>query len=246
MGAHIIKEFEMMRNIFVLAFTGVLLSSCAFFRPKGEDRTYFYLTGKDITSESTSEQVVNVIGRSMTMAGGNYEVQAYPITRSLLQVEARELARSRGLTEEQVEKVTLTHEQEFLAQKTCFNISFAVVNFEQTSELEDWKIHFIDAGQDEYPMLWRSEDLKRRSVRTKIQRQEGNLDRWLGHGIVCTDSPFPLEKGFGLKITPKYVQWPFPASQKLRWEFDYLEINDLGEEVEVKKLKQDYQPYRGW
>ncbi|PIP93380.1 MAG: hypothetical protein COW00_06650 [Bdellovibrio sp. CG12_big_fil_rev_8_21_14_0_65_39_13] len=236
----------MMRNIVLTALSGVLLSSCAFFSPKDEDRTYYYLTGKDITPETTSEQVVNVIGRSMTMAGGNYEVQAYPITRSLLEVQARELAKSRGLSEEQVKKVNLTHEQEFLAQKNCFNVSFAVVNFEQASQLEDWKIHFIDAGLDEYPMLWRDEDLKRRSVRTKLQRQEGNLDRWLGHGIVCTDSPFPLEKGFGLKITPKYVQWPFPASQKLLWEFDYVDTNEQGEEVLVKKVKQDYQPYRGW
>lgn len=246
MGAHIIKEFEMMRKIFVIALAGVLLSSCAFFRPKGEDRTYYYLTGKDINPETTSEQVVKVLGRGMTMAGGNYDVQIYPITRQLLEVEARELARSRGLTDEQIEKVNLTHEQEFLVQKNCFNVSFAVINFEQASELNDWKLHFIDAGLDEYPMLWRQEDLKRRSVRTKIQRQEGNLDRWLGHGIACTDNHFPLEKGFGLRITPKFVQWPFPASQKLLWEFDYLETNEQGEEVLVKKVKQDYQPYRGW
>lgn len=224
----------------------LLFTSCALFRPTPVDRTYVFISGRGIKSDTTSEEIINHIGRSMNMSGGNYTVKAYPITRELLKAQTLELARQRGLSDEEIQKIELNHEQEFLLRKTCFNVSYAALNHVANANLIDWKIHFIDANNDEYPMLWRAEDLKRMPVVTKVQRQEGNLDQYLNQGIICTDNQFNLEKGFGLKVTPKFVQWPFPATENLLWEFDYIEVNDKGEEVEVKKTKQNYQPYRGW
>ncbi|GAB4020580.1 MAG: hypothetical protein Fur0010_23200 [Bdellovibrio sp.] len=236
----------MMRQLGSLLTLTLIINSCAYFAPAPQDRTYFYLTGKDVKPETTSDEIIKNIGRGISMAGGNYKVEAYPVTRELLLAQTRELARQRGFTQEEIDKINLTHEQEYLLQKTCFNFSYAVTNVEQTAYPQDWKIHFIDHGNDEYPMLWTEADLKKLPVKTKLMRQEGNLDRWLHQGILCTDQNFDLSKGFGLRITPKFVQWPFPASEKLLWEFDYIVVNEQGEEEMVKTQKQNYQPYRGW
>jgi hypothetical protein len=80
---------------------------------------------------------------------------------------------------------------------------------------------------------------------TRKIRSGDRLEQWLGDGVACTYAKPQLNKGFGLKIKPNFVQFPFDSTAKLFWEFPEIKIVD-GEEVKVEKKKRSYKSYRGW
>lgn len=222
----------------------VLISSCAFFSPAPEDQTYRYLTGEGL-SEAKPKEFEKALSRERNMAGGNYLVKAYPFTEAYLVAKAREQANLRGLNAIEEQKVLDALREKYTADKTCFHFNYEVLLHDKSSRLEHWKLNLIDDKDQEYPLEWNSDDLKRSPIMTRKIRSGDKLEQWLGDGVACTYAKPSLNKGFGLKITPNFVQFPFDKTAKLFWEFPEIKIVE-GKEVKVEKKKRSYKSYRGW
>lgn len=231
-------------RFYTLPLILLLTSSCAFFSPAPEDQTFRYLTGQGLKSP-TPKEFEKALSREREMAGGNYFVKAYPFTEAYLKAKAREQAEIRGLNALQEQKVLDNMREKFTKDKTCFHFNYEVLLHQASSRLEHWKLNLIDETDQEYPLEWKKEDLNRSPVLTRKIRSGDRLEQWLGDGVACTYARPKLNKGFGLKIRPNYVQFPFDKTAELFWEFPEIKVVD-GKEVKVEKKKRSYKSYRGW
>jgi hypothetical protein len=228
-------------------------SSCSYFAPtapkKTDDITYFYLTGKkrpnEISNTPATKDIRKNLEENMTMAGGNYEVSILPLSRPYLRAQWQERIQERGLNKVDQERMWNEFEKEYLQAKTCFELNYSVLRWEKVSNLKDWKLEMIDHHKTSHPMNWKKTDLKKMPARTKVQRSGDNLDKWLNDGHACVDTKVPLDKGFSVKVTPSFVQFPFDSSSTLHWRFATYVQKD-GKEIKVQKKQESFQGYRGW
>lgn len=220
------------------------LTGCAYFTPAPDDQTFQYITGKNVDN-ATPNQFEKALTRSRSMAGGNYIVKAFPYTDSYLKAIVRHQSRQRGLTAMEENKVLKKLEAEYTKDKTCFQFRYEVLRYDQSSRLENWKLSLLDSKDEEYPLTWQEADLERAPIMTRVLRSGDKLEQWLGDGVACTYAKVKLNSGFGLKVQPNYVQFPFDSVAKIYWEFPEIKIID-GKEVKVEKKKKSYKAYRGW
>jgi hypothetical protein len=228
----------------ILFFSISLLSSCSFFSPNPKDRTYSYLTGKGLKNPTTDE-IKTALLRNSSMSGGNYQFNAFPYTYTLIDAMVRETTQLRGLTKDQQQTLKDSLEEKYLLDKTCFNFSYEVTRFEQSSRLQDWSLAIVDKEDQEFATQWSDEDLKKKPVVSKRNVAGDKLNKWLSSGVACTQASPKLASGFGIKVTPKFVQFPFDKSAKLFWEFPEIKIVD-GQAQEVEGKKKSFRSYRGW
>ncbi len=222
----------------------IATSSCAFFGPKPEDRTLEFITGKGV-EKATPSEFEKVLTRSSSMSGGNYIVSAFPYTDSYLKAVARHQRQHRGLTPLEEKQVLEKLQKQYTENKTCFQFRYEVLRYDQSSRLENWKLSLINSKDEEFPLTWQEEDLERPPVMTRVMRSGDRLEQWLGDGVACTFAKTKLNSGFGLKVRPNYVQFPFDSIAKIYWEFPEIKVVD-GKEVKVEKKKKSYKAYRGW
>lgn len=222
-----------------------LLSGCAFFSSKDSDLTYKYLKGEGVETAKPSE-FEKVLSREMYMAGGNYHIVAFPYTSSYVKSLALEQASLKGLSAEETKKIQEFLEDKFTSERTCFNFRYSVLRFNQVAQLKDWRITLLDKKGDEYPLKWKKVDLEKSPVMTRVRQSGDHLEKWLGDGVACTEAQPILNSGFGLKVRPQYVQFPFDSYGDLYWEFPEIKMVD-GQEVEVQTgKKRNFKTYRGW
>ncbi|MCR9205458.1 MAG: hypothetical protein NXH75_12825, partial [Halobacteriovoraceae bacterium] len=171
---------------------------------------------------------------------------AFPYTSSYVRSIANQQAQLRGLSQSEKNQILAHLEKKFTERATCFNFKYSVLRFNQVAQLKDWKITLLDKLGNEYPLKWRNGDLEKSPIMTEVQQSGDLLEKWLGDGVACTDAKPVLNSGFGLKVRPQYVQFPFDSYGDLYWDFPEIKVVD-GEEVEVfKGKKKNYKSYRGW
>jgi len=229
---------------FLLFVSILLLNSCALFSPNSKDKTYSYLTGVGLNNPMP-EQVKKALTRASSMSGGNYQFKAYPYTYTLVDSMVREAAAQRGLNEKQQMDLRNRLEKKYLADRTCFHFSYEVLRFAESSRLQDWKLSIVDVSEQEFPAQWLEEDQLKKPVRTKKIVAGDKLDKWLSDGAACTEASPKLSSGFGIKVTPKFVQFPFDKTAKVYWEFPEIKMID-GQAQEVEGKKKNFRTYRGW
>ncbi|MCF8059050.1 MAG: hypothetical protein K9K67_07125 [Bacteriovoracaceae bacterium] len=220
------------------------LVSCAFFTRNPKDRTFEFLTGKGVEAASP-EQFEKALARTTYMAGGNYQISAFPYTESYLKSLAKNHTHTRGLTPIESQKYLKSLQEKFSEGKTCFKFRYEVLRFNQSAELKNWQIILLDKTNQEFPLTWRNGDLEKAPVMTRVLRSGDNLEQWLGDGVACTNAEPHLNSGFGLKVKPSYVQFPFDSTAEIYWEFPEIKIVN-GKEVQVEKKKKAFKSYRGW
>lgn len=231
--------------LFFLGLTLPLLSNCALFSSKDTDLTYKYLKGEGVESAKPAE-FEKVLSREMYMAGGNYHIVAFPYTNSYIRALANEQAQLKGLSKAEKKQILDHLSKKFTERNTCFNFKYSVLRFNQVAQLKDWKITLLDKLGQEYPLKWKNGDLEKSPIMTQVQQSGDRLEKWLGDGVACTEAKPVLNSGFGLKVRPMYVQFPFDSYGDLYWDFPEIKMVD-GEEVEVfKGKKKNYKSYRGW
>jgi len=221
-----------------------LLSSCALFSPNEPDETYRYLTGQGLENPKTVD-IKNALMRDLSMAGGNYSLKAYPYTRTLVEAMSREKADLLGLPPKHIERYAKQMEKDFIDDKVCFYFEYEVLRFEKASRLENFKLALLDKEDQSYPLQFIEEDLGKQPGLSKVLRSGDRLPKWFGSGIACTKANPSLNKGFGLKVEPTFVQFPFDKMASMYWEFPEIKIVD-GKEVKIHKKKKNYKSYRGW
>lgn len=231
-------------QLLTIGISATLFSSCAFFAPAETDLTYKYLKGEGV-EEAKPQEFEKVLSREMYMAGGNYHIVAFPYTNSYVESLAREQAHLKGFSPSERDRILHHLKEAFTERRTCFNFKYGVLRFNQVAKLKDWRVTLLDKDGQEFPLKWKEKDLEKAPVMTRVNRSGDNLEKWLGDGVACTDAQPRLNKGFGLKVRPQYVQFPFDSYADLYWDFPEIKIVN-GEEVEVKKKARNYKGYRGW
>lgn len=236
----------MTRLLWIL--TTLSLTSCAFFQKKEnyDEIMQDYLRPTEGRNEElSSKQIKKVLMKEDSMAGGNYQIKLFPITDRMVKAYYKELAFKNGFNEREKERLWKELSEEYLNDKTCLHFEYEVVKFKKVKDLKSWNLEFLDFNKQNYPITWKDKPLFSMPAMTKIRRSGNLVEQWLYEGTGCTDTIIPLEKEFGVKITPAYVQWPFPSSKEFWWEFDRKE-NNYGKEEVIKKKKRSFQNYRGW
>lgn len=231
-----------------LVITVYALSSCALFQKEDySDVMYDYLKPTEGRAESlSSHQIKKVLSKETAMAGGNYQLSITPIPNRLVKAYYQEMTFKNGLNEREQEKLWKDLTREYLDNKTCLHFEYQVVHHQKVKNLDAWKVSIKDhAGQD-YPVTWKKKPIFSRPAAAKLKRDGKVLDQWIYEGTGCADTNIPLEKEFGVKVTPSYVQWPFPSSKDFWWEFDHIVKTKDGIEEKVEKKKRTYQKYRGY
>lgn len=175
-----------------------------------------YITGEGLDEASADEIRANLT-RIGFMAGGQYEFQVTPITRPLILAEVRQLAALRGLSAEEQKTIETTKLDELYNNKTCVDFKISVVKFNQVSGLNQWKIEVVNEKGTTYPLRWSKKSLGRKPLATYINGLYGKEGKWLNEGRGCADVSLNLAGGVIFKVTPSYVQWPFPNSTSLSW-----------------------------
>lgn len=212
-------------SFFIICF----VSGCGT-TPTNKARLASLFTGVGLEKSSSSE-LRDALTQIGYMAGGQYEVQLTPITTPLIVAESNELAAARGFTPEQLQTV-ISHEQEsYQGRNFCIDFQVSIVRFKEVIELSSWRMEVIDEQGTSYPLNWVG-GLKGSPIETLFNGLYGPEKKWFNQGRACANNVFSdLSKGFHIKLTPSYVQWPFPASSQLAWGMDQ---ND------------NYQGYRGY
>ncbi len=223
------------------------LSSCSFFSShKSQDRTYSYLTGKGLVNPTTQE-IKQALVRESSMAGGNYQISAYPYTHTLIEAMVREAAQQRGLNSEQQKEMKTSLENLYLIDKTCFHFAYEVLRFKLSSRLENWKLFVVDKAEQEYTTTWNAPDLVKAPILSRKIVSGDKLEKWQSSGVACTPATLKLTSGFSVKVAPEFVQFPFPKSVRVYWDFPEIEIVDgQAQEVPTEKKKRNHRSYRGW
>ncbi len=231
----------------LIGFLFSALLGCAYFQADDPQQSHIYgaITGKTLKAQTTSEEIKKILTKEESMAGGNYQIKVFPITRPYLQTFAREIADQRGLSSLQRELQWKGLQEQFLENKVCFGFGYSVVRFPQASQLKNWKLKLVDNQEARYPLTWKSKELEREAVQSRISRGSLDLEQWFHSGVGCTEGPFDLSQGFGVEVNVAYVQFPFSPRSTYYWEFDSFKTIE-GQEVVHKVKKRHHQKYRAW
>lgn len=204
-----------------------------------------YLTGENAINENTVT-MEKYLEKKESMAGGDFQIRLFPVPPFYWNKKAEELANERGLDKAQLKELKAHYVAEYSEKKHCLNFEYSVIRFKKSSQLKNWKLSLVDTKGDVYPLKWKEVDLARPIVMGKIQRNPYNIEQWQGSGIGCVRATIPWEKGFAVKVVPKFVPWPFPGDKVFKWRFDHYE-KVVGKKEKVKvEAKKEVQPYRGW
>jgi hypothetical protein len=229
-----------MSRYFILSL--ILLSSCAS-QLKKEELTSKYINSVPERLPSHYE-IKSILSRDISMAGGDYQVVAYPYTKALIKAMVNDLTHERGLTESDTKKLTKTLEKSYLNNKVCFHVDSSVLRFEKAAELKNWKIKVIDNNKKEYPLTWLN---SKTPIKTQKRKAGDKLIAWLNEATACSDQKVSLNDSFYLEVAATYAPFPFSTSSMLYWQvYTAEEINDP--KIMEKKKENDprYKGYRGW
>ncbi|MEC7277730.1 MAG: hypothetical protein VXV96_15520 [Bdellovibrionota bacterium] len=231
---------QLLSSLFLLT----LLSGCALFSPNKDDHTYLYLN--DMAPASTSsDQYKSALSRDLSMAGGFYEVSAFPVVVGYVKAQAREQSSLRGLSQKQHQQILSKLKEEFIDDKLCFTVSYQALRFDKVSHLKNWKVFFQNPKGESIPLSWHKEDLNKEPIKGKVMKSGDNLDSWSGSGTACTTLKTELSNGFALKVMPDYVQFPFDSTAEVYWEFPEM-VEKEGKKVWKEEKKKSFKGYRGW
>ncbi len=226
----------------VLTFIVLSLSSCAIFIPKKESEHHIYPLLTKKTTRFSTDQIQSILTKSHSMAGGNYQISAFPLTQSYIHSKVRDLTNNKHLTKEQQLALTAQLEKRWILDKTCMQFHYEVVRFDQAKNLKDWQLTLIDSNKVTSSLNWEKMPVP---IQSEIQRQEGKLEKWINDGVACTSPAVDLTAGFSLKVRPSFVQWPFQSEKKMAWNFSHYK-KDEGKKILIPKKKQVKERYRGW
>lgn len=236
-----------MKNILLLCLI-VSYSSCSTFKESPIDYSESYITGVG-AEEIPSEPIRKNLTRKITMAGGNYGIKIFPISKAYINSYARELSAGRNFTSSQVKNLSEKLNNKFINNKACMDINITVKEFEKVNKLENWRVTLIDSKNMAYSLKWLAEPPSNISLPRAIGSQRntyhGKETMWFLAGQACAIADLELRKGFKLILKPSFVQWPFNKKVQMEWTFNYIEIVD-GKKVMKKKKEKKKQGYRGW
>jgi len=194
----------------------VFLCSCSFLRPTSNSLELAKYFNNNLGNIS-SDEIRGRLTRIGYMAGGQYEFQVIPITLSMLEAEANELKVQRGLTDYEVQKIISTRKQELIDNKICVEMNLSIVKFSSVTTFSKWNVEIIDSLGGKYPITWKLEDLTKSPISTLFNGLYGIEQKWFNNATGCVRVSLPVEKGFKIKLSPTFVQWPFPDSTILTW-----------------------------
>jgi hypothetical protein len=199
----------------------LLLTSCSFFQPshKGDYSQYI---NSDVGKLAPTDEIRSALSRVGYMAGGEYEFKLTPYTESLIMAETRDLQKLRGFTDLDRKEIEKKRRIELVDGKVCIEVKLTIVRFKEASKIEDWQIDLVSSKDHIFPMRWREEDLRRKSVQSFFTGLYGQEAKWNNEGIACTNLDFDLTKGFHVRMRPKHVQWPFSDSTSMTWGLEEL------------------------
>ena len=225
-----------------------VLSSCSTLKKDIIDYSESYITGVGAESLS-SEEIRKNLKRNTTMAGGNYGVEAYPISKAYINSYIKEISAARSSSPSEVKSLSKRLNEKFINNKACIDININIKEFERVNKLENWRIELIDSKNISYSLKWLPEPPSNTSLPKPISSQRntyhGKETMWFLAGQACTEAIIELRKGFKVVFKPSFVQWPFASQDKIEWSFDYTEIID-GKKVFKEKKKKKVEGYRGW
>tara|TARA_R110002072_G_scaffold276051_1_gene437332 strand:- start:64203 stop:64916 length:714 start_codon:yes stop_codon:yes gene_type:complete len=228
----------------------VLLTSCAFFSPYQSHQEKFYplITAdnlKDSGYESfNSEDVKSILTKETSLAGGTYIVSAFPVTKTYLNALTNELTKERSLNKSQASKLKKKYYNNYIKNKTCIQFSYVATRYNKVKYLSGWDLE-LDYQKVSRKLTFKKSDLTKEPINNKKRIGNDILDQWSNTAIACTKSYEPLKEEFHVKVTPRFVPFPFDSNTTLKWEFDHIKVVD-GKEVKVESSNSSYQPYRGW
>ncbi|MEK6624000.1 MAG: hypothetical protein AABY86_03470 [Bdellovibrionota bacterium] len=220
----------MVRLILFFLALGLLAVRCGSTRPQTQNALLPYLTGEDLT-ELNSMEIRSFLTQTIYMAGGQYEIQATPITLPLLEKEALELQRQRGLTDEELRRVIDHNRFTYYDERFCADIQISIVKFGQVADLDQWKMELIDTFSEHYSLRWVDPENVNGPVVTYFSGLYGLEKKWYNQGRICSNVAIDRTKGFTIQAIPSFVQWPFPPSAGLSWGLE---------------VPSNYQEYRGY
>ena len=225
----------------------LLLNSCAsyFFGKPPQDRTWFYVGDTKVEEQISSDEMKEKLSKDFTFAGGNYFVKLFPISKPYLLTKLDEMAALRGLDTNQKLLVFQKWEKEYLHNKNCFEMQYAIIRFEKAVKLEGWKLFFLNKNDNEFPMRWKERPVASFPYINKSRRAMNVLDEWNYQGVACTNFSSNLREGFGIRVQAPWIQFPFTPSESIFWDFNKFSLED-GKEVELDTKKKRRKPYRGW
>lgn len=236
-----------MKNILPLCLL-FLLNSCSSITTDPIDYSESYITGVG-TEGLTSEDIRKNLIRKTSMAGGNYILNAFPISKAYINSYAKEVSAGRNFNPNQVKNLKKELKEKFLNSKSCVEVNITVKEFEKVNKLENWRLSLIDSRNSSFSLKWLPKPPLNISLPETISSQRntyhGKETMWFLTGSACTNSIIEMRKGFKLVFTPSFVQWPFESKETIEWSFDYSEIVD-GKKVFKKKKEKKKQGYRGW
>jgi len=218
------------RLIFIFLTLGLLAVSCGSSKPQTKNALLPYLTGEELLALDSLE-IRSFLTQTIYMAGGQYEIQATPITLPLLEKEARELQRARGLTEEELRRVIDHNRFTYYDERFCADVQISIVKFGQVADLDQWKMELVDTFGEHYHLRWVEPENITGPVVTYFNGLYGMEKKWYNQGRICSNVAIDRTKGFKIEAIPSFVQWPFPATASLSWGIDASET---------------YQEYRGY
>ncbi len=195
----------------------VIITSCSLFQSSNNSNITPYLTGKNLDQNTSLEEIKANLTKIGYLAGGQYEVEVIPITLPSMTAEALELQKLRGLTNAEYSQILNIQKNKYINNKVCIQLNFNIIKFEQVSHLKDWKAEIIDSFGNKYLITWMPEDLRKMPIATLFNGLYGKEMKWYNNATGCVNLAINLDKGFKVKLTPSFVQWPFSSSTILTW-----------------------------
>ncbi|MBK24193.1 MAG: hypothetical protein CME70_09355 [Halobacteriovorax sp.] len=237
-----------MRTLFAI-LSLLTLSSCSFFLPKQKviDYSEAYITGIG-TEGLTSDRIKDNLSRKSSMAGGNYQILAFPISKAYVQALAKEVIAGKNLTRKQSLRFKDNLNKKFINDKVCVDTILTIKEFERVNSLDQWRITLVDSNNIAYKLDWLKEGefgFFPGPITSVRQSYHGKEKFWTLMGKACAVADVRMQEGFTLIFRPSFVQWPFDDEEKVEWTFDHTKVVD-GKEVKVKKKERKKEGYRGW
>lgn len=226
----------------------ILLTSCSVFQKREIDYSESFITGLG-TEKLTSEAIKKNLLRSISMAGGSYQISSFPISTAYLNSYSREQAEVKGLSKRNSTRLKKNLEKRFLNRKACIETQITVKEFEKVNKLSEWDITLIDSNNIAYKLEWLTESPSSSqvppTVTTTRHSYHGKEKMWSLQGQACAVAEVEMKKGFKIIFKPSFVQWPFSDKIEEEWSFNYTQIVQ-GKKVLKKKKERKKEGYRGW
>jgi len=207
------------KSILALFLILGVLGGCSSNPPSNRTALLPYLTGASLP-KMDSVEMRSFLTQTVYMAGGQYEVQATPLTLPLIEQEARELQRERGLSDEELKRVVDYNRFNYYDDRFCADIQMSIVRFGQVADLDQWKFQLVDSLGEKYQMKWVDQDAVHGPVVTYFSGLYGPEKKWYNRGRICTNIAIDRALGFKIEANPSFVQWPFPNTALLYWGID--------------------------